>query len=89
MDLGITVPMCDVTQLIASKARNVVSKESSYGMDMVKNGLGFMHSVSWYCFVAFEITSVSRESELFPAGIGQVQETEFRHMVPAVMSLAN
>ena len=64
-----------------SSHSRVANNVSSYGRDMVQNGLGFMHSIfkiSWSDFVVHEITPVSGEPELFPVGIGQVKRNSIK-----------
>ena len=39
--------------------------------------------ISWSCFVAHEITSVSGELELFPPALDKFNESELRRMVQA------
>ena len=61
----------------SQRAKRVANNVSSYGKDMVQNGLGVhaqcIFKISWSGFVVHEITSVSGESELSPVGTGQVK----------------
>ena len=60
-------------------AKRSAIEESSYGRDMVQKWdnkyAQCIFKIKWSGFLVHEITSVSGESELFPVGIGQLNET--------------
>ena len=76
--------------VIASTARNA---RSSYGRDMVQNGLGFMHSVSLKShgpvLLSMKLLAYPVNQSCFPPALDKSNEAALRRMVPAVTSLAN
>ena len=78
--------------LFLNYLRLFYSKQSSNGKDMVRNGLGFMHSASikshgpvlW----PVKLLSFPVNQSCFPSALEKFNETELRHTVPAVTSLA-
>ena len=74
----------------SQRAKRVANNVSSYGRDMVQNGLGFMHSVSLKSHgpVLLSIKLLPYPS-CFPAALDKLNETALRRMIPAVTSLAN
>ena len=67
---------------------------SSYGRDMVQNGLGFiMHSVSLKShgpvLLSMKLLPYPVNQDCFPSALSNLNETALRRMVPAVTSLAN
>ena len=66
---------------------------SSYGRDMVQNGLGFMHSVSLKShgpiLLSMKLLPYPVNQSCFPSALDKLNETALRRMVPAVTSLAN
>ena len=69
------------------------SDVSSYGRDMVQNGLGFMHSVSLKShgpvLLSMKLLPYPMNQSCFPLALDKLNETALRRMVPAVTSLAN
>ena len=83
-------------RIIASTARNakrVANNVSSYGRDMVQNGLGFMHCVSLKShgpvLLSMKLLPYPVNQSCFPSALDKLNETALRRMVPAVTSLAN
>ena len=82
---------------IASTARNalkrVANNVSSYGRDMVQNGLGFMHNVSLKSLgpvlLSMKLLPYPVDQSCFPSALCNLNDSALRHMVPAVTSLAN
>ena len=66
---------------------------SSYGRDMVQNGLGFMHSVSLKShgpvLLPMKLLLLPVNLSFFPSALDKFNQTELRHMVPAGTLLAN
>ena len=60
---------------IASTARNA---QSMLRTKRARVYAQCIFKISWSCFVTHEITSVTRESELFPVCIGQVQPNRIK-----------
>ena len=75
--------------VILRTANNV----SSYGRDMVQNGLGFMHSVSLKShgpvLLSMKLLPYPVNQSCFPSALVKLNETALRRMVPAVTSLVN
>ena len=74
-------------------SKRVANNVSSYGRDMVQNGLGFMHSVSLKShgpvLLSMKLLPYPLNQSCFPSALDKVNETALRCMVPAVTSLAN
>ena len=77
----------------SQRTKRVANNVSSYGRDMVKNGLGFMHSVSLKShgpfLLSMKLLPYPVNQSCFPSALDKLNETALRHMVPAVTSLAN
>ena len=77
----------------SQRAKRVANNVSSYGRDMVQNGLGFMHSVSLKShgpvLLSTKLLPYPVNQSCFPSALDQLNETALRCMVPAVTSLAN
>ena len=77
----------------SQRAKRVANNVSSYGRDMVQNGLGFMHSVSLKShgpvLLSMKLLPYPVNQSCFPSALDKLNETTLRRMVPAVTSLAN
>ena len=77
----------------SQRAKRVANDVSSYGRDMVQNGLGFMHSVSLKShgpvLLSMKLLPYPVNQSCFPSALDKLNETALRRMVPAVTSLAN
>ena len=77
----------------SQRAKRVANNVSSYGRDMVQNGLGFMHSVSLKShgpvLLSMKLLPYPVNQSCFPSALDKLNETASRRMVPAVTSLAN
>ena len=66
---------------------------SSYSKDMVKNGPGFLHSISLKSLgpvlLSMKLLPFPVNRGFFPSALDKLNETALRRMVPAVTSLAN
>ena len=76
-----------------SSQKRVANNVSSYGRDMVQNGLGSMHSVSLKShgpvLLSMKLLPYPVNQSCFPSALDKLNETALRRMVPAVTSLAN
>ena len=74
-------------------SQRVANNVSSYGRDMVQNGLRFMHSVSLKShgpvLLSMKLLPYPVNQSCFPSALDKINETALRRMVPAVTSLAN
>ena len=77
----------------SQRAKRVANNVSSYGRDMVQNGLGFMHSVSLKShgpvLLSMKLLPYPGNQSCFPSALDKLNKTALRRMVPAVTSLAN
>ena len=76
----------------SQRAKRVANNVSSYGRDMVQNGLGFMHNVSLkshgLVLLSMKLLPYPVNQSCFPSALDKLNETALRRMVPAVTSLA-
>ena len=84
---------CIYSEHSSQRAKRVANNVSSYGRDMVQNGIGFMHSVSLKShgpvLVPMKLLPYPVNQSCFPSAFDKLYETALRRMVPAVTSLAN
>ena len=84
---------CYYSEHSSQRAKRVANNMSSYGRDMVQNGLGFMHSVSLkshgLVLLSMKLLPYPVNQSCFPSALDKLIETALRRMVPAVKSLAN
>ena len=77
----------------SQRAKRVANNVSSYGRDMVQNGLGFMHSLSLKShgpvLLSMKLLPYPVKQSCFPSALDKLNETALRRMVPAATSLAN
>ena len=70
-----------------------MNEESSYGRNMIQNGLGFMHSVSLKSHgpvsLLMKLLPFPLNQSGFPSALDKLNEIELRPMLPALTSLAN
>ena len=71
----------------SQRAKRVANNVSSYGRDMVQNGLGFMHSVSLKShgpvLLSMKLLPYPVNQSWFPSALDKINETALRRMVPA------
>ena len=84
---------CHNSEHSSQRAKRVANNMSSYGRDMVQNGVGFMHSVSLKShgpvLLSMKLLPYPVNQSCFPSALDKLNETALRRMVPAVTSLEN
>ena len=80
-DVTLGIPKTSYSEHSSQRAKHVANNVSSYGRDMVQNGLGFMHSVSLKShgpvLLSMKLLPYPVNQSCFPSALDKLTETTY------------